>query len=528
MRFLLLFVLIISNVGGQITPAHKCGFAQHPRPRIAAKSTAGRDFDYLDESIVSPSGHFRIHFTRSGTHAVLNSGDAGTPDFIAEASVAADSAYNLLVNELNFLPPVPDGGIDGPELDIYVVDMKTNYGSVYYGMTTFNGSYSKPYSGLPTFLEIDNDYVESAYATSGLQALRVTIAHEFFHMIQLRYAYPFEPVSSNAYWYEISSTWMEEKCYPEVNDYHAYVADNFRQASFPNLDDDSFGLGFSYGHSLFGQILDQEFGKMNGKHIMLSIWENLNNREATDNLEQVLSSAPWYSSLTEALGKYALYNVFTGSRAIDGQYYNDASDLPEIRTKDYVLPTAFPTNFDIELTPMQMDFKKFSIQLLSDIFVSGGNITENQRAYLTYHSFDNGSSLKAAIGDPWLPCYATSSQDYLIVPMVNGDRQESSLFNLTFEGEMLTLSNAIQTLWPNPGILSDGPLHLNLMLTTPGQITLKVYDLLGQLVHEQSQFSPEGVRVIDITLPQSTPAGIYFVQLITGETALGRKFTVLK
>ena len=220
-----------------------------------AKVSSDRGFDYLDEFVISPEGHFKIHFTRSGVHAVLGAAEAGIPSFIQEAGIAADSAYNLIVNELGFLPPLADDGVDGTELDIYVVDMKENYGSVYYGMTTFPNSFTTPYSGLPTYLEIDNNYVEPQYATSGLAALRVTIAHEFFHMVQLRYAHPFSPFNTNPYWYEISSTWMEEKCYPEVNDYHAYVVDNFYQTIFPNLEDASSGYRYSYGHGLFGQTL---------------------------------------------------------------------------------------------------------------------------------------------------------------------------------------------------------------------------------------------------------------------------------
>ncbi|MCF7824355.1 MAG: T9SS type A sorting domain-containing protein [Candidatus Marinimicrobia bacterium] len=529
MRFSVLFLLVLSTLWAQEVAAHKCGFAVQRGERMAAKSVSDRNFDYLDESILSPSGNFRIHFTRTGVHAVSGSSVIGTPLFIQEASIAADSAYNLLVNELGFLPPLPDGGVDGSELDIYVVDMKTNWGSIYYGMTSFNPTYSEPYTGQATYLEVDNDYIESAYATSGLEALRVTIAHEFFHMIQLRYAFPFAPVSSNAYWYEISSTWFEEKCYPEINDYHAYVADNFSQSAFPNLNDDSRSFLYSYGHGLFGQVLDQEYGIKNGKHIMLSIWEHLNTREATDNLAQVLSASPWGSSLTDALGKYALYNVFTGTRALPSRYYNDAGQLPEIRTSDYILPNDYPTPYDFELESMQMDFKRFSTQTLSNFYLWGSDLTQDQRVYLTYHSFDNGSSLKSpVVNDVWINCDSTNSQDYLILPMVNGDRNSTVGFRLTFGGSTLTLNNRIQTLWPNPVVLRNDPVHLNLMLGSPGMLELKVYNLRGEIIYQKEQFSPEGIRIIDLELPESTSSGIYFIQLISGDSVLSRKFTILK
>lgn len=528
LRTLLILTMLMSVVLAQHEPNIKCGFSEQRHGERLARVMSDREFDYLDESIVSPSGYFRIHFTRNGVHSVLNAADPGTPNFVLEAAAAADSAYNLIVNELGFQPPVADGGIDGDELDIYIVDMKENYGSIFYGMTTFPGSYSTPYTGLPTYLEIDNDYVESQYATNGLAALRVTIAHEFFHMVQLRYSYPFAPHESNPYWYEISSTWMEEKCYPEVNDYHAYVADNFFQTTFPNLEDASSGYRYSYGHGLFGQILDIEYGYSGGKHIMLDLWESLGNKEATDNLESVLKSSRWNSSLTDALGKYALYNVFTGSRAIPGEYYEDAVLLPEIRTSDYVLPSTFPTPYEFVLEPLQMGYKRFNAQSMSKIYIRGEDLTADQRVYLTQIEFGKGASLKAVISNPWIECDSVSSLDYFVFPMVNSNRNSTSTFKITFQGDAIDLVTSIQSLWPNPSVLGESPLYLNLMLASPNTLRIKVYNIQGQTVFATREYHPDGIRILDLQLPDDLPAGVYIIQIRAGRDTMSRKFTVLK
>ncbi|MCF7826487.1 MAG: T9SS type A sorting domain-containing protein [Candidatus Marinimicrobia bacterium] len=524
MQHFLASLLLISIVWGQSNPAQKCGFATMPQAETHVTRSGDRDipqFDetLLDESIVSPKGYFRIHFTRTGENAVENTGDSGTPTFVQEAALAADSAYTLIVNKLGFLPPLPDNGIDGDELDVYI----RNWNGTYYGMTYFGNA-----APSITYLVIDNDYTEQNYATNGLAALRVTIAHEFFHMVQLRYAYPFEPVSSNAYWYEISSTWMEEKCYPEIDDYHAYVADNFRQVNFPNLNDDRYGFSFSYGHALFGQILDLEYGKSNGRHIMLDIWENLSGKEATDNLEQVLSSSSWNSSLTDALGKYALYNVFTGSRAVSNRYYPDAAELSEVSLHEYALPLSYPVNFDFFMNAFEISFRKFTIPSYSDFYVRGNELTTDQRVILTYHSYENGSSVKSAVGDYWTPCENVSSLDYLIFPMVNGDRESDFTYRLTFEGSTLPLETVIQTLWPNPSIPRIAQPQLSFMLAEPGRVKMKIFDLRGELVYSESMLRSEGVKVITLPVPASSPAGIYFVQLITDKAVMNRKFTVLK
>ncbi|MBC8374404.1 MAG: T9SS type A sorting domain-containing protein [FCB group bacterium] len=524
MRYLLSIILLVSGAWGQSNLAHKCGFATIPHAETHVTRSGDRDipqFDesLLDESIVSPDGHFRVHFTRTGDHAVANAGDSGTPNYVMEAALAADSAYTVLVNNLGFLPPLPDNGIDGDELDVYIRDWNGSY----YGMTYFGNS-----APSMTYLVIDNDYTESSYATSGLAALRVTIAHEFFHMVQLRYAYPFAPVSSNAYWYEISSTWMEEKCYPGIDDYHAYVEDNFRQTNFPNLNDDRYGFAFSYGHGLFGQILDIEYGTTDGKHIMLDIWEELSGREATDNLDIVLSSSTWNSSLSDALGKYALYNVFTGSRAVNNMYYPDAADLSEVGLHEYALPLTYPIEFDFFMDPFEISFRKFTIPSYSNFHVRGDELTVDQRVLLTYHSFENGSSLKSAIGDYLTLCENVSSLDYLIFPMVNGNRNSDFTYTLTFEGSTPPLENLIQTLWPNPTIPRIAQPQLSFTLAEPGWVDLKIFNLLGQTVYSKRMQRSEGVKLIDLQVPISSPAGFYFVQIETADAVMTRKITVLR
>jgi len=524
MRILLTTILLITGVWGQSHLAQKCGLTMIPHGETRVTRSGDRDipqFDetLLDESVVSPEGHFRIHFTRTGDHAVVSANDSDTPEYVYEAALAADSAYALIVDGLGFLPPLPDNGIDGDELDIYIRDWNGSF----YGMTYFGNS-----APSITYLVIDNDYIENSYATQGLAALRVTIAHEFFHMVQLRYAYPFEPVASNAYWYEISSTWMEEKCYPEVDDYHAYVQDNFWQANFPNLDDDRFGFAFAYGHGLFGQILDIEYGQSNGKHIMLDIWEALSDREATDNLDQVLSSSRWGSSLTQALGKYALYNVFTGSRAIGNSYYPDALELPEVNVHEYDLPQIFPDTMGVALQPFEIAFKQYNLSAYSDFHIRGRDMGPDQIAYLTYHGYEDGSSLKSAIGNFWIPCNNVSSQDYLLLPMVNGNREAGSSYILSFEGSTVPLENRIQRLWPNPSVPRLAQPQLSYMISESGPVHLKIFNIRGQLIYSESSLRSEGIKNESLSVPPSSPAGIYFVQIITDSAVMSRKFTVLK
>jgi hypothetical protein len=158
----------------------------------------------------------------------------------------------------------------------------------------------------------------------------------------------------------------------------------------------------------------------------------------------------------------------------------------------------------------------------------GNELTSDQRVFLTYHSYEDGSSLKSAVGDYWTLCENVSSVDYLIFPMVNGDREDDLMYKLSFEGNTLPLENVIQTLWPNPSILSIALPQLSLMLAKPGRVDLKIFNLRGQLVYSESRLRSEGVKIINLNVPEASPAGVYFVQIETVDAVMSRKFTVLK
>jgi hypothetical protein len=112
--------------------------------------------------------------------------------------------------------------------------------------------------------------------------------------------------------------------------------------------------------------------------------------------------------------------------------------------------------------------------------------------------------------------------------MVNGDRESDFLYKLTFEGNALPLENVIQTIWPNPCIPRLDHPQVSFMLAQPGTVNINIFNLLGQLVYSERQMRSEGVKVVDLQVPVSSPAGLYFVQIETAETVMTRKFTVLK
>jgi len=61
---------------------------------------------------------------------------------------------------------------------------------------------------------VDDDYAEYGYDDS-LDPLDVTAAHEYNHVLQ--YAYD---ALQDKWMFESTATWMEEKVFPDIDDYH--------------------------------------------------------------------------------------------------------------------------------------------------------------------------------------------------------------------------------------------------------------------------------------------------------------------
>lgn len=281
----------------------------------------------LGESVVSPSGHFRIHYEVSGHDAVdLADEDANDfPDFIDHAMAALDSSWRLEIEQLGYRPPPSDRGAGGgDEYDVYVIEYG---GSGYYGTTT---PLSQGATTTASFLQIDNDYTDAGYGTPGcngargargLNALRVTAAHEFYHAIQFAY---YQPKPHEVWWQEASATWMEEVAYPEVDDYLIYLCD-FLLETTRSLDSGRIGRdNHIYGASVFPHFIDQRYGR----DVIRQFWEEHAMMANADlsNFDRVLRQIT-PGGLEDAVGEFGVWNYFTGDRHRP-QFYDEGDRWP--------------------------------------------------------------------------------------------------------------------------------------------------------------------------------------------------------
>lgn len=304
----------------------------------------------LTEYFDSPGGHFRVHFTTADTsrHVINKSyGDQnsnGVPDYAEIVARIADSVWAHHIDHLGFHEPPNDslqsfGG--GPRYDIYLINM----GLGLYGYTQpenpaiLDGSHVRATS----WLALANHYETlPGYSQRPIEALQVTMAHEFFHAIQFWYdaleaCYDAgcTEAKQNPYWMEMSAVWMEEDTYDGVNDYYGYLPSYFPYVhrslrTFATSPMGDWSTLYCYGAGVFPLYLSEHFGK----DIIRRIWEHCGEVSGPNFLEGSLSQAldevtAGEIDLAQAWSEYGRWLFFTGTRARAGMF-SEGSEYPMV------------------------------------------------------------------------------------------------------------------------------------------------------------------------------------------------------
>ena len=273
-------------------------------------------------NLLSPSGRFRVHYDTEGRHAVspTDSDANNIPDYIDLTLAVLDSTWVLEIEQLGYNPPPSDNGLGGgDEYDAYVVDLDGSYYGFAYPQTA--GA-----TTTPSYLEIDNNFTDPGYKqTRGLDALRVTIAHEFHHAIQFGYYAPFD----GSWWQESTSTWMEEVAYPRIDDYLQYLTYFLSQPQLA-LNSGVYRSLHTYGSAIFSHFLDQHYGR----ELNRLIWEEVGRRKSVhlDHFDRVIRQVE-PGGLGVVVGEFAVWNYFTNNRH-RGTYYAEGDKYPTVPTRD--------------------------------------------------------------------------------------------------------------------------------------------------------------------------------------------------
>ena len=324
-----------------------------------------------DTSFVTPGAHFRIHYKKTGVDS---------PGYnLTLLALAADSAYNYEVNLLGFPPPPPDQNEGGDNLyDIYILNLSSDYGYTEFENTLTENRYT-------SYMVIDNDFAGSNFHTHGIDAARATLAHELHHGIQIgNYIYRQE----DNYYYELTSTAMEEFVFDEINDYYFYMSSYFRNPQRAFSSNDGYNL------AVWNIFLRDRFGT----GIIKRIWERMPSDRALKSVEDAIREAGSFFKVE--FNKFALWNYFTGTRALSGKYYEEAANYPSVN------PTAITGSMNVNSEPVtnyyfQYDDNSSSpgnvlISVISNCDITGGFTTPMTLTPYTYSVSTGGGGKNIA------------------------------------------------------------------------------------------------------------------------------------
>jgi hypothetical protein len=269
----------------------------------------------LDKSIVSPSGFFRIHYDTAGINLPSYVLSLSIEENVGEVAKALDSTFSFEVDFLDYLLPPSDNGAGGD--DKYDVYIEHQTGGIY-GFTQWEDKIGV--NSWISFMVVDNDY--SGYFSSGINGLEVTVAHEFHHGIQLgNYSIPDEnsPVrSSDIFFYEITSTSMEEFVYDDVNDYYQYMGSYFGRP------DKAFPLQNGYNLAIWNLFLEKRFGF----EIIKQQWELIPNQFAITAINN--SILIYGSTFPSELNEFGIWTYFTNFKTVPGLFFEESANYPLI------------------------------------------------------------------------------------------------------------------------------------------------------------------------------------------------------
>ena len=484
----------------------------------------------LQKSRLSSQAHFRVHYDTTGFRqpALLLNNTTRIPDtheaYVDSVLGILEQVWSEEVSVLGYSAPPPDGVKGGgPEYDVYIIPQQSGlFGATYWEPDDVVSS--SPTERYATYIEIDNDY--AGYRTPGMDGLRVTAAHEFFHAIQVGSSGVWRTeTKSDFYFYELASTWMEDVVYDEVNDYLFEVRDYLTAAGGRGFRDlqgraypfTTYGVPttyYGYERCLFAHFLEAKFGRP----LMRDIW-------------RAMAAEPFLRAITSELEKrgtnlereyawFSFWNYYTADRADTVQYYPEGNLYPRLDPHVRMLYNGYFSTISTSGAPLSD--QHFEFVTLGD----------------TIHAIvANVDAVGASMSNPGFASLAltasTTPQGGVRQTLANGaemslavERQEDwrALYVLTSTG-----TDARNSGTPSPNPLSLG---VNAVLTIPIEgtpsATASVWLLSSSLDLVYScelpvvqQFGRNVATLSSSELRSSVSSGIHFLVVRTG----GNEFT---
>ncbi|WP_257455864.1 MXAN_6640 family putative metalloprotease [Archangium lipolyticum] len=343
MRLSLLLLLLGAGCGGPNgNPSHEAlgkelgALLQGGRPTEATAAPPRFEPGEQVESMVSPGGLFRLHFSRSGPNAVTvaDVDGNGVPDSVDTVARTYDAVAVFYSGMGYRLPPRDSGGTGehgGDErFDVYLVDFAGRAD----GAFRVEGCLTTDL-GCSGYMLQENDFAGYGYP-SHEHAVATLASHEFFHAVQAAYRTGLGRMAE-----EGTAVWASEHFAPELDDLEraapAYLSHADRSLV---VEPDGPAQSFSYGASLFFQFLSERLGE----GVVLSMWEESVHAPSArwPTLLETVLRRDWGMDFDTTFSEFAQWNLATGESAREGSGYARGADYSGLVLAARELPVDEP------------------------------------------------------------------------------------------------------------------------------------------------------------------------------------------
>jgi hypothetical protein len=457
-------------------------------------------------SLETSGGHFRLHWNDTGSEAVppedldMNN----IPDFIDSAAVIFENVWDFEINQLGYPPPPRQDGDPDSLYNIYFSQTYPLYGYPYWSW--IEDIPSIPGLNFASYIVVDNNF--NGFYSSGLEGLKVTAAHEFHHAIQLGY----NVRQSDIYFFEMTSVWMEELAYPEINDYYQYLPLYFNSVSNTSFTNDNN----SYANGIFLFMLEQKYDRT----IVRNIWEQIKSVNSLEAISSVLSSTPYNSSWLETLSEFGEWLYYTGERNIPGRYFKEADKYPQlrIRSSDRIdLQGGYNENAEISSNANRFYIVDDTLNSRQSMTVSGSSDL-NSAVRLIEPGMPGALYM---INNPISLEQVSTSNFGLVLTNSSESNQSISLSISTDAGSEISLG-------PNPVKSSEGQTQV-VFRNIPGEADIYIFDVIGKkIAHIPSTGTSVRFWELKNEKGKSVATGIYLVLIRGGGVEKIKKLSILR
>ncbi len=477
-------------------------------------------------------GHFAIYYDTTGSNApaLITIDSSGNPHripgtveaFVDSVGKFFNYAWDYEIGVLGYSPPPV--AVDGT----YSVFIQNFGGSGLYGETMFSIDPIDP--GPParyaTYIELDRDFQYVYEPTRGMPALKVTAAHEFHHSIQVG---SYGTWDNDFYFYEITSTWMEDVVFGDVNDYYQYLRGSFGeptgQFATPEVSFSTSGGLIEYSRAIWGKFIEKRFGR----DLMRRTWDVMKHLPSIPSIDSALRAAG--SSFPQAFVEWSEWNSHTGPVSDSVDFYTESRQYPPIARRQQIRYTAPGQTFSDSIAGMSSVYRGICLpsspsaacDTSPEVLVIVSNVdmgaSDNGIQYkfsydiagsgdTTYKKLSNGLYVRLSTSNP--SNWATVE----LVPAVSGvpEAGEPRAFRL---GQN----------YPNP---FNPTTRIPFDLDREQRVTLRIYTLLGQEIATLVDGNLHVGKHEAIFRGEGLSSGVYLYRLSAGAQTVSKLMVLIR